>query len=789
MKKLALLLACIMLSLTAAHAARLAPAQGRVIDPNGQGVEYATVVLLRDGRQVTGMATDTDGRFSLKVPAGDYTLSIQYLGYEPFKQEVHVAEESDLGDFVLRNAATQIESVVVKGQLIRREADRFVVDVANAPSAIGKDGVELLEHAPGIWIDNDKITINGKSGSKVYVNDRELRMEPERLLIYLRSLRAEEIQKIEVVPSTGADYDADSAGGVIKITLRKRRENGLDGSLSMRTDQSQIESEYTPSGNINVHAGRLDFYASAWANFADYQNFADEQTVYLAQSAGLISHSQIDSRYRNWGGSAGAVYELSDKHSIGAEFNYWSNRSKGPNDSYTDFTSGEVVTRSESRYDNRTDNRQYSATFNYIWKIDTLGSTLKLLADYTYQHNNAHNDNFTRTAVTGLMPSDSLYNDDALSRYQVTTATLAFDKVFSPRWTLRAGAKYTYNDMANDALYQYLKQDEWMTNENQSFRIDYTEHIAAAYAIASAKLKRWSIVAGLRGEYTHTYGKSGEVGQDYFSLFPNVNVSYSLTADGAYSIIGQYARTISRPRFWSLNPQRSQISDYTYQTGNPSLEPSYSNNISLTLVLKYKYTFTGGVTLKKDEIQQTMLTDPQDANILFIQWVNYDSTRDYYATVNLPFQLTKWWALNANFFYMRNGQRMEQHGDELFQNFWRARASTTFTLPAKFYIDLSYGYQNGMTLGNVRVEAMQRLDAGIKKQFGERFTLSFQANNLLNERQKVKAEGEGFVRNLQMRQPWMNRSYSIRFTYNFKSGKAFKRKAVEAGSAEEKSRL
>ena len=63
---------------------------------------------------------------------------------------------------------------------------------------IGKDGIELLERAPGVWIDDEKISINGKSGSKVYVNDRELRMEPEQLLTYLRSLRAEEIQKIEV---------------------------------------------------------------------------------------------------------------------------------------------------------------------------------------------------------------------------------------------------------------------------------------------------------------------------------------------------------------------------------------------------------------------------------------------------------------------------------------------------------------------------------------------------------------------------------------------------------------
>ena len=39
------------------------------------------------------------------------------------------------------------------------------------------------------------------------------------------------------------------------------------------------------------------------------------------------------------------------------------------------------------------------------------------------------------------------------------------------------------------------------------------------------------------------------------------------------------------------------------------------------------------------------------------------------------------------------------------------------------------------------------------------------------------------------RQTWSNRWFRIGLTYNFKSGMAFKRKAVEAGSADEKSRL
>lgn len=248
MKRLILLIVTLAAAATRLFAAHLCPSTGRVVDEQGKAVEYATVVLLKGTEQVAGMATDAEGRFALKAAPGEYTLLIQYLGFDPVKKPVRVEQENHLGDFVMRTSATGIESVEVKARLVRREADRFVVDVANAPAAIGKDGIELLERAPGVWIDGEKISINGKSGSKVYVNDRELRMEPEQLLTYLRSLRAEEIQKIEVVPTSGADYDADSAGGIIRITLKKRRENGVNGSVAFNTTQGEIVHRYNPSG-------------------------------------------------------------------------------------------------------------------------------------------------------------------------------------------------------------------------------------------------------------------------------------------------------------------------------------------------------------------------------------------------------------------------------------------------------------------------------------------------------------------------------------------------------------
>lgn len=792
MKKVLLLIVMMAMALFGAMkssmAAHLYPATGHVVTLQGEAVEYATVVLLRDGRQVAGMATDGEGRFTLDVPAGNYTLSIQYLGFEPLTQEIRIEQQNDLGDIALKSSTTQIEEVVVTGQLIRREADRFVMDVANAPAAIGKDGVELLKLAPGIWIDGEKISINGKTGSKVYINDRELKMEPEQLLNYLTSLRAEDIQKVEVVPTAGADCDADSSGGIIRITLRKRRERGTEGSVSLAGRTGSRTDALNPQISVNHHADKLDFYANAWAHIGNSSFLSDERTAYATADTRLEAHTDKYERARGCGFKAGGICEAAPKHDIGMEIDYWHDGDKGPTASCTDFAAAGTATRTDSRYDTRDRSDGLSATFNYIWKIDTLDSKLKFLADYNRRSSDTHNDNRSRIAAPGSA-IDSLYRNRSTALYNVATATLALEKNFTPKVSLRAGAKYTCNDMHNDALYEYRPAETWLRDGVHSFRLDYTEQIGAAYGIVSANLGRWSFVAGLRGEYTRTKGKDSAVKQRYFSLFPNANISCNLSKDGAHMLIAQYARTIERPRFWCLNPQRMQISDYTYQTGNPALEPSFKHDVSLTLVLAHKYTFTGGATIQTDEIQQTMQADADNPDMLQLAWVNFDTTKSYYAAANIPLQPAEWWTLNLDATYIRQGQRVEQNGPERHCNFCFASVSTTFTLPAKFYIDLSYRYQSRITLGNCWVEPMHFSDAGVKKRFGDKFTVAFSVRNPVERPQHIGARGDGFVRRVDARQEWNSRSCRLSLTYNFKTGKAFRRKNVEAGAAEEKSRL
>lgn len=774
MKKHLFLLLFALLASVSAWAARQQETTGRIVDEQGNAVAFATVVLLSDNEQAAGTTSDQEGHFALVAPSGHYTLSVTHISYAPFERTVDLVAGSSLGEITLAPAAQSIDAVVVKGQLVRREADRFVVDVANSLSAVGKDGVELLERAPGVWINDDKISINGKSGSKVYLNDRELNLSGEQLITYLKTLRAEEIQKIEVIPTSGADYDADSASGIIKITLRRRRENGSQGSVQLWNSANNYGRNWNPSANIALHSGKLDLNAAAWFSDQYAESHATEQTRYFSSNSQLNSTSHLEEENNNFGGRLDAVYELHKNHSIGLGGRFTQSTSEEENTSHSLLRNEATQRETNSLFKSLNDQQDIRGSFNYVWKIDSAGSTLKLLADYLVRKDDSNHDN--KSIVNGL---DSLYRDYTNSKYRMATSSLAWEQHLSPKVVLQAGGKYTYYRMQTEALYEYEKNSSWLTNERESFRIDYNEQIAAAYGILRANFDRWGVVAGLRGEYTRTESDGSKLGKDYFSLFPNLNLSYKLHKEGKHMLIGQYARKISRPSFWQLNPQRTQISDYTYQTGNPLLDPSYTHDMNLTLVGWYKYTLTAGVTLHTDEIQQNFVTDPNDPNIIYINQINYKQTHQYYLNLNAPMQLTKWWEANANLTYLAWEQRVTANAPVALRHILTTYASSTFTLPAKFYIDLSWNYHNRITMGNAVIQAAHQVNAQIKKRFGDHFTATLGVRNLFDSQQKLSAKNEQFDRRYNLDQFWGARMFRFGLTWNFKSGKAFRQRTVE----------
>ena len=778
-----------MVAATAGAVAQRLTVSGRVVNDEGTPVPYATVVLTKDNAQVAGGATASNGAFTLNAAAGNYTLIVSFIGYKTETQELELSESINLGDITLETDSEQIEEVVITSQLIRREADRFVVDVANSPIALGKDGEELLKSSPGVWIQDDKISINGSSGSKIYLNDREVKLDDTQLIAYIRSLRAEDIQRIEVIPQSGADYDANSSGGIIKITTKRNLDMGLMGSASIVGNVSKNLYNVMPSLSLNYNSGGLNLYGRTWAGTNGYEYTTEELTDY--DSGTVIDAATTMNERSNWAGiNLGFVYDINSRHSIGAELqhNYWGG--SDITDTWTEHSLS--CRRSEGNYSSKMNSNMTTSTLNYIIKLDEIGSNIKFIGDYTNSMT-PHNYNYFDTSydMTQMNKIDSTYRNAAGGRYQLATARVDYTKIFSDKLSLKAGVKYTFNKNGNTSKYEWLTDGNWIVNEDQSYDIGYTENIAAAYVTASARVGRWSLVGGLRGEYTHFHERGTEEPlSSYFKLFPNANISYSITPKGEYSLVMQYSRNITRPSFWALSPNETKISEYMIQRGNPKLKPSLSNNLSLTAVFKYKYTLTVGMTIMKNGIQQATIVDANNPELLILQTINYPTLNNYFAQASLPFQIKKWWSMNINLNAMYLGQRIYPN-EPVRRNFMTyANAQMSFTLPKNFFIEVDGHFMHGAVAGNTRVADSGNMNITLKKRMlDNKLTIALGATNIINTAQRITINEPTFTRTMIARQPWGAFAAKLSISYNFNAGKQFRTKAVESGSAEDRGRI
>ncbi len=756
--------------------------RGRVIDSKGNPVGYATIVAMAGDNQAEGTTSDEQGNFSLTLPEGDYKLIIDFVGYKTVERTISFPTQAELGDIILEESTTAIDEVVVKAQMIRREADRFVVDVANSETAIGKDGTELLRQSPGVWIKDDEISINGASGTKLYINNREIKMTGEQLVRYIKSLRAEDIAKIEIVPQTGADYDADSRGGIIHITLRRRLENGVMGSVSMQTNHGKYMEVYNPSASINAHIGKFDLSASAWYNNTSMRAVSEERTSYDNPPTQLNADSNLDYG-GDWGGfDLSAVAEINPRHSVGIWGQYFGDNSESCTDSRTSFISDAIKRNNESVYNGFDKDERFAAALNYVIKTDTLGSTLKFIVDYNQKTPNKGEDSHAKINENGIV-KDSLYNYRNTSLFRIATAQVARERNLSSHWKLKYGAKYTYNEINSASQYRYEDAGVWVPSIVDDFDISYAENIGAAYATATMNYGRFSAVVGLRGEYTYTDGgRESGVSQSYFSLFPNANFSFALDKQGKHSLVAQYSRSITRPNFWNLTPNRMQISDYTFQSGNPLLKPQYTDNINLTAVVAYKYSLTLGMGMSNDYIQRKMVPDATNPQMMAMTYENLPTVNFYLASLSLPINLTKWWDWNTNVTGMIIEQRIDANSPVEANEMAQWNTTMAFKLPKKFFIDVYYQGTTSMKISNIDMKSNHSMTFNFKKLIKDSWTLQCGLQNVIRSRQALTFEGEGFNRFMETWGQGQDFNVRLGVTWNFKSGKQFNSKRVEQGA-------
>ena len=132
------------------------------------------------------------------------------------------------------NHALNTVNITSSKPLIEHKIDRTVMNVENSVLAAGNSAMEILERAPGVSVDkDDNISLKGKQGVTVMINDKLTYLTSAQLATLLRSTDGNTIQSIEIITNPSAKYDAAGNSGIINIKLKKNKQAGTNGSVTL----------------------------------------------------------------------------------------------------------------------------------------------------------------------------------------------------------------------------------------------------------------------------------------------------------------------------------------------------------------------------------------------------------------------------------------------------------------------------------------------------------------------------------------------------------------------------
>lgn len=465
--------------------------------------------------------------------------------------------------------------VVARRPVLKQQDGKLVYLVKNDPYAKGLDGVTILDRIPRVSVNNGIVSVAGKGNVRYIIDGILMELDATAMAMRLQNLRAEDIEKIELLITPPSRYAAEPNAVYISITLRNET-LGTKGSVYGSLNHGNKLREYF-SGSMSHTAGKWDM--SIDASVSNYYNTNDKDMAYsfFDGSSSRISSTQTESHLFDAGVNALFRYKFTPDMNLGviANFNYESVSNNGTN--YTEY--GEGYTSSSRSHTKSKPNNTLTITGFYDWKFGAKGESVQL----TYNYFNRHSPSLSDITTTYSNDTENhIVNEDGKTIYRFHSGKADFKLPYRPA-QIEAGVAYT--DILNSScnfLNKTTANGSGQHGESNIF--DYSERIAAAYITASRTLgSGFRGKIGLRYEYTFTKGvqqSAAYISRDrYGHLFPTFNLSWNKGRIGTFNI--SYSMGMERPNLWELNPFKYYSTTDEYAAGNPALKPTVYNNAEI----------------------------------------------------------------------------------------------------------------------------------------------------------------------------------------------------------------
>ncbi|UEG49548.1 TonB-dependent receptor family protein [Ferruginibacter lapsinanis] len=631
---------------------------GKVIDIDNKPIHSVTVSLLNaaDSSLVKVEITDINGEFKFPTSvSGAYLLSYTNTGYEKKYSDAFILTEGVeivLPTVKLTQITKKMQEVVVtsKKPIIEVKADKTIFNVENSITATGSNALEMLKKSPGVQVDNeDKISMNGKNGVKIYVDGKMLQMDEKNVSEYLKTITSNDMEAIEMISNPGAKYDAAGNAGIINIKLKKNKKFGTNGNASLGLTQGQ-----TPKGNgavsLNYRDKKINVFSNLTGNIGNrYQTINLERRQ--ADTVFDMRSSQVSSD-NNFNGKAGFDYFIDKKKTIGFMANASTSNRDWSSDGNTLIyyePSMQLVKKliAKNSVPQKTTNANFNANYRYA---DTTGKEINIDADYGLfrSKSNSFQPNIYYDMNNSFL-SEAVYRNRTPIDIDIYSLKADIEqKLGKGKIGYGAKASYVITQNAFDFYNVSGGNDTKVLEKSNKFK--FKENINAVYVSYQRQLNdKIDLQAGLRAEQTNSngiltradgvYQSDNDVKRSYLDLFPSASLSYKLNNKNSFSLA--YSRRIDRPSYQDLNPFENKLDELTYQKGNAFLRPQYTDNVQIKHIFAGKLSTDFSYSYVRD--YATEILDTTNKNSTYLQNQNLATQQILSWHISSPLAITKWW--------------------------------------------------------------------------------------------------------------------------------------------------
>lgn len=765
---------------------------------NQTPVSLADVIIIKDDQIIDEISTDEKGNFIVELVEGNYTFRIEEAGILLHNQTILCGQNQDLGVIIIpKTENITLTETVVKSQkkLIEKKVDRLVFNADLAEGARGGDALDLLKLAPRVKVDNDVVSIIGKSTLRVMVDDRLLEMSGDQLTNYLKTLRADDIEKIEVITNPPAKYQAIGNSGILNIVLKSGKKDSWNGSLSS-SFQHYNKPYWNNSASFNYRKNKWTLVSNIFGGFGEYDGIGQSDIYFTKTNEVWTERERNSGKNGSIGGKLGLDYKVSDKLTTGFTVDLYAGNRKGTGGTITTMNSldkNELLSYILNDRNGSKGNTKYN-TLNYhvIYKMDTIGK--KLTFDFDWVNFNNNNTSVTSNRFFDSKDVENIaeyQGNKSLSDQIANNYSLNIDMEHPINtWKLNYGSRYSWTKNNSDNLFYDTTSGSPVFDKKLSNGFYYDENILAFYGSIEKDIsEKWSAKVGLRYENTNAKGFSPQKNQHdtykYDGLFPTAYLMYKAAENHSLSV--NVGRRINRPFMGQLNPFRTIYSPYSFAEGNPDLKSSYSYNYELEYAYKDLSITTLYYQNSTNEISQIVVVNPTENTQNWIPY-NYADSESFGISENINFKPVKWWKVNGaiDLYYKKTKGIIPEYNYTLdgFNGEFRLTNNLELNKSKTLLFNHTTNYSTKTIDAMSRGRENWKTSLGLKALFlDKKFEVSFNVNNVFKDKAWQDQSYSNDTRFVYTGQSV--RFYRVGIRYNF--GKSFT--IEQSKSSSEKGRL